>query len=90
MPSCLRCRPKVELSASFGITPLSSTAGLRLSLVALVISVLCFAVQLAVYAFHVALPIEPRVVTFIGVFGMTWPLWAYAVAVYRRSIAKQG
>jgi hypothetical protein len=66
----------------------SSAVALRLSLVALVISILCFAIHAAAYWLHLAIPLPPRVVSFMGVFGLTWPLWAYAVAVYRRHLAK--
>lgn len=67
---------------------MSSATALRLSLCALVISILCFAVNGAVYWFHAPIALPPSVLTFVGVFGLTWPLWAYAVAMYRRALAK--
>jgi hypothetical protein len=65
----------------------SSATALRLSLVALVLSILCFAVNGAINWFHAPIPLPQQVVTFLGVFGLTWPLWAYAVALYRRALA---
>ena len=67
---------------------MSSATALRLSLVALVISLVCFVVNGAVYWLHVRIALPPQVLTFVGVFGLTWPLWAYAVAMYRRALAK--
>jgi hypothetical protein len=66
----------------------SSAAALRLSIAALVISLLCFLVNGAVYWLHVPLALPQQALTIIGVVGMTWPLWAYAVAMYRRALAK--
>ncbi len=67
---------------------MSSATALRLSIIALVISVLCFAVNGAVYWLHVPIALPQMVLTVVGVFGLTWPLWAYAVAMYRRALAK--
>ncbi len=67
---------------------MSSATALRLSTAALVLSLLCFAVNGAAYWLHVRIALPQQVLTFIGVFGLTWPLWAYAVAIYRRALAK--
>lgn len=67
---------------------MSSATALRLSIAALVISILCFAVNGAVYWLHAPIALPQPVLTFLGVFGLTWPLWAYAVAMYRRALAK--
>ena len=61
---------------------------LRLCIAALVVSILCFAVHAASYWLHLAVPLPAQILRFLGVFGMTWPLWAYAVAVYRRHLSK--
>ena len=65
----------------------SNTLALRLSCIALGISVLCFAVYAAVSYLHAPLPLQPQVVTFLGVFGLTWPLWGYAAAMYHRALS---
>ncbi len=67
---------------------MSSATALRLSLIALVISLLCFVVNGAVYWLHVPIALPQPALTVIGVFGLTWPLWAYAAAMYRRALAK--
>jgi hypothetical protein len=66
----------------------SSATALRLSIAALVISLLCFVVNGAAYWLHIPIALPQQVLTVIGVFGLTWPLWAYAVAMYRRALAK--
>jgi hypothetical protein len=66
---------------------MSSALAMRLSLMALALSVLCFALQLAVTQFHLPLAIPPQGLTFLGVFGLTWPLWAYAAAMYHRALS---
>jgi hypothetical protein len=66
----------------------SSATALRLSLAALVVSLLCFVVNGAVYWLHVPIALPPQVLTVVGVLGLTWPLWAYAVAMYRRALTK--
>jgi hypothetical protein len=68
-------------------SPVSNALALRLSCIALGISVLCFLVHTAVYSFHAPLPMPARVLTFLGVFGLTWPLWGYAAAMYHRALS---
>jgi hypothetical protein len=68
-------------------SPVSNTTGLRLSCVALGISLLCFAVHAAVYYLHAPLVLPTQVLTFLGVFGLTWPLWGYAAAMYHRALS---
>jgi hypothetical protein len=64
----------------------SALTAFRLSCFALGLSVLCFAVHAAVYYLHAPLPLPTTVLTFLGVFGLTWPLWGYAAAMYRRAL----
>ncbi len=64
-----------------------ATAAFRLSIAALIVSLLCAATHAAVIYLHAPLPIPPQVLTFLGVFGLTWPLWGYAVAMYRRALS---
>ncbi len=66
---------------------MSARTALYLCYAAFVVSVLCFAVHAAATYLHWALPIPAQGVTFLGVFGLTWPLWGYAAAVYRRHLA---
>lgn len=66
---------------------MSASAALRLSIVALILALLCSATHAAVFYFHAPLAIPPRVLTFLGIFGLTWPLWGYAVAMYRRALS---
>ena len=67
--------------------PISNTLALRLSCIALGISLLCFAVHAAIYYLHAPLVLPTQVLTFLGVFGLTWPLWAYAAAMYHRALS---
>ena len=65
---------------------MSSVAALRLSYVALGLSILAFVLYGAVAYVHLPLPLPTPVVTFTGVFSLTIPLWLYAVALYRRAV----
>ncbi len=69
------------------LSSISNATALRLSWIALAISVLCFAAHASIYYLHAPIPMPAPVLTFLGVFGLTWPLWAYAVAMYRRALA---
>jgi hypothetical protein len=71
---------------SSALSSVSAATGLRLSCIALAISVLCFAVHASVYYLHAPLALPTQVLTFLGVFGLTWPLWGYAAAMYRRAL----
>jgi hypothetical protein len=59
---------------------------LRLSYVALGLSILAFVLYGAVFYLHIPLPISGQVLTFLGVFSLTIPLWLYAAALYRRAV----
>ena len=68
-------------------SPISSTTALRLSCIALGVSLLCFAVYAAITYFHAPLALPTQVLNFLGVFGLTWPLWGYAAAMYHRALS---
>ena len=67
-------------------SPVSSAVALRLSIAAFVLSILAFALYAATMWLHAPIVLPQPVVSFAGVFGLTWPLWAYAVAIYRRAL----
>jgi hypothetical protein len=66
---------------------MSSAHALRLCLLAMAVSVLCFALHLGITRLHLPLTLPTQAVTYMGVFGMTWPLWAYAAATYHRALS---
>ena len=65
---------------------MSALAAFRLSCFALGLSVLSFAIHAAIFYLHAPVALPPTVLTFLGVFGLTWPLWGYAAAMYRRAL----
>ena len=66
---------------------MSARLALGLSTAALVFSLISLALYAAIAYAHAPVPLPPRALGPLGLAGMTWPLWAYATAVYRRAVA---
>ncbi len=66
---------------------MSARLALALSTAALVLSLIGLALYAAVAYAHAPLPLPSGALGPLGLAGMTWPLWAYATALYRRAVA---